>query len=53
MEGLKYNLYLKILVIFFIALLLLIPATMVKRLITERESTQKEAIISVFFSQIL
>lgn len=47
MQPLKYNLYLKLGAIFFIALLLLIPAMMIESLITERENTQQNAIREV------
>ncbi len=47
MKNLKYNIYLKIGIISFIAIILLIPATMIKQLIRERERTQNEAIEEV------
>lgn len=45
--NLKYNIYLKMITIFVIGLLLMIPAAMVKGLIHEREYTQKNAIQEV------
>ena len=47
MTSIKKNIILKTVVITGIALLLLIPAAMIKNLITEREATQKEAIREV------
>ena len=47
MKSLKNNLYFKIVTIFIIALLLLIPTSMIESLIFERENTQKEAISEV------
>jgi inner membrane protein len=47
MESLKNNLYFKIGAIVIITLLLLIPASMIKNLITERETIQTQAILEV------
>ncbi|MCD6180214.1 MAG: cell envelope integrity protein CreD [Bacteroidales bacterium] len=47
MSKLKNNLLLKTLLIGFIALLLLIPTSMIGNLIYERENTQKEAVVEV------
>lgn len=47
MNSLKSNLYFKIGTIVIIALLLLIPTSMIRGIIYERESTQKEAISEV------
>jgi len=47
MKSLKTNIYFKIGTIFFIALILLIPTSMIENLIFEREFTQKEAISEV------
>lgn len=47
MKSLKTNIYFKIATIFFIGLVLLIPTSMIENLISERESTQKEAINEV------
>ena len=47
MSKLKNNLLLKTLLIGFIALLLLIPTSMIGNLIYERENTQKEAVAEV------
>lgn len=47
MKNLKNNIYFKIIAIFFIALMLLIPTAMIRSLIGERESTQTEAIHEV------
>jgi inner membrane protein len=47
MKSFKTNIYLKITVIVIIALLLLIPASMIKNMIRERELTQTEAIKEV------
>lgn len=44
---LKTNIYLKMFAIFIIALLLMIPASMVSSLVNERESTQADAIMEV------
>lgn len=47
MKNLKNNIYFKIGTILIITLLLLIPTSMIKDLITEREMTQNEAITEV------
>lgn len=47
MKTLKNNIYLKTITITIIGLLLLIPTSMIKNLIFERETTQKEAINEV------
>lgn len=47
MKSIKNNIYLKIGTIIIIALLLLIPTSMIKSLIRERDNTQKEAIREV------
>ncbi|NOY51452.1 MAG: cell envelope integrity protein CreD [Chlorobi bacterium] len=47
MKMLKNNIFFKIGIIAFIALLLLIPTGMIKNLIREREATQREAIREV------
>ena len=47
MNTLKTNVYFKIATIVVIAILLLIPTSMIKRLIRERENTRKEAIREV------
>jgi len=47
MKNLKNNIYFKVGTIVLITLLLLIPASMIKNLIYERESTQDEAIREV------
>ncbi|MDD5572000.1 MAG: cell envelope integrity protein CreD [Bacteroidales bacterium] len=47
MSTLKTSIFLKISIIIIIGLLLLIPASMIKTLIVERENTQKEAILEV------
>ncbi|MBC7607393.1 MAG: cell envelope integrity protein CreD [Burkholderiales bacterium] len=47
MKGLKYNIYFKIAMIFFIGMLLLIPTSMIESLIYERQTTQQEAIHEV------
>ena len=47
MQPLKHNIYLKIAAIVVIALLLLVPTTMIENLISEREATQQEAITEV------
>lgn len=47
MKTLKNNIYLKTITIIIIGLLLLIPTSMIKNLIFERETTQKEAINEV------
>ncbi len=47
MKSLKDNIYLKVGTIIFIGLLLLIPTTMIKALIHDREYTQKQAIREV------
>jgi inner membrane protein len=47
MKSFKTNIYLKIAAIVIIALLLLIPASMIKNMIREREITQTEAIKEV------
>ncbi len=47
MKNLKTNIYFKISAIIVIGLLLLIPTTMIKDLIRERENTQKRAIYEV------
>mgnify|MGYP000896892065 CR=1 FL=1 len=47
MPAIKNNIYLKVGAILVIALLLLIPATMIKFMIMERENIQKEAIQEV------
>jgi len=47
MKTLKTNIYFKISIIFIIGLLLLIPTSMIKSLIREREFTQKNAIREV------
>lgn len=44
---LKTNIYFKMFAIFIIALLLMIPASMVSSLVNERESTQADAIMEV------
>ena len=47
MKTLKNNIYFKVGTIIFITLLLLIPTSMIKSLISEREQTQNEAISEV------
>jgi inner membrane protein len=47
MKELKNNIYLKLGAIVFITLVLLIPTSMIRSLITEREATQNEAIKEV------
>ncbi|MCK5338467.1 MAG: cell envelope integrity protein CreD [Bacteroidales bacterium] len=47
MDVLKYNIFLKIGIILFLILLLLIPTTMIRGLVREREQRQNEAIIEV------
>ena len=47
MKKLRYNVYFKVLAICIITLLLLIPASMIRGLIYERESTQEQAIREV------
>lgn len=47
MKELKNNIYLKLGTIVFITLVLLIPTSMIRSLITEREATQNEAIKEV------
>jgi len=47
MQGLKFNIYLKIITIVVIAMLLMIPTSMISLMITEREATQQEAIREV------
>lgn len=47
MNALKDNIYFKLGAIVFITLLLLIPATMIKNLVKERETTQNNAISEV------
>jgi inner membrane protein len=47
MKSLKNNVYFKIATVVIITLLLLIPTSMIHSLISERESTQKEAISEV------
>lgn len=47
MKALKTNIYLKISIIFFIGIILLIPAMLIKDLIREREYTQYDAISEV------
>ncbi len=47
MSSLKTNIYVKILAIFFIAMMLLIPSLMILGLISEREATQNDAIREV------
>ncbi|WMJ73347.1 cell envelope integrity protein CreD [Cytophagaceae bacterium ABcell3] len=47
MKNLKNNIYLKLLAIVVITLLLLIPTSMIKSLIVEREMTQRDAISEV------
>ena len=47
MENLKNNIYFKLGTIVVITLLLLVPASMMQNLITEREFTQNEAIKEV------
>lgn len=47
MQTLKNNIYLKAAAIIIITLLLLIPTSMIKNMILERESTQREAIREV------
>ncbi len=47
MKNLKNNIYFKIIVLVLISLLLLIPTSMVKRMIVEREQTQQMAIREV------
>lgn len=47
MKNLKANIYFKVGIIFILILVLLIPATMIRGLISEREYVQKEAISEV------
>ncbi len=47
MKGFKYNVFLKVFVIVVIGMLLLIPAAMIKGLVTEREGRQQDAIWEV------
>ncbi|MGV3588809.1 MAG: cell envelope integrity protein CreD [Adhaeribacter sp.] len=47
MKSLKNNIFFKVSIIAFIALLLLIPTSMIENLILEREATQEEAIKEV------
>ena len=47
MKELKNNIYLKLCTIVFITLVFLIPTSMIRSLITEREATQNEAIKEV------
>ena len=47
MNVLKYNIFLKIGIILFLILLLLIPTTMIRGLVREREQRQNEAVIEV------
>jgi len=47
MGKLKNNIYFKIVIILVITLLLMIPSSMIRSIITERENTQEEAIQEV------
>lgn len=47
MQTLKNNIYFKVAIIVIITLLLLIPTSMIRSLIGERETTQNEAILEV------